>query len=200
MHARPAARPPPPRRRAGRLMPRVGRGWEQQQLRLPGRRRQIQRRRRHRPGEPARVRAPTTHHRGWTARALTDGGRCRVAPLLRDAAQAGKINLTAIVNTHQSVPEAGGWFPASGGEARRVLTRRRSHWDHAGGNRKLVRRAPTRRGARGDGGACAWACDAAKVAGLTPWTAGRAGHAPARHYRRQGLRRRDQDARARRRV
>ncbi|KAI0872758.1 Las1-domain-containing protein [Hypoxylon argillaceum] len=35
-----------------------------------------------------------------------------VAPVLKDAIQAGKINLTAIVNTHH-------------------------HWDHAGGNRKL---------------------------------------------------------------
>jgi hydroxyacylglutathione hydrolase len=37
----------------------------------------------------------------------------RVAPILKDAIQAGKINLTAIVNTHH-------------------------HWDHAGGNKKLL--------------------------------------------------------------
>jgi hydroxyacylglutathione hydrolase len=36
-----------------------------------------------------------------------------VAPTLKDAIQAGKINLTAIVNTHH-------------------------HWDHAGGNQKLL--------------------------------------------------------------
>ncbi|EEU44673.1 uncharacterized protein NECHADRAFT_84686 [Fusarium vanettenii 77-13-4] len=36
-----------------------------------------------------------------------------VAPVLKDAIQAGKINLTAIVNTHH-------------------------HWDHAGGNKKLL--------------------------------------------------------------
>ncbi|KAF5025906.1 hypothetical protein F66182_2025 [Fusarium sp. NRRL 66182] len=36
-----------------------------------------------------------------------------VAPFLKDAIQAGKINLTAIVNTHH-------------------------HWDHAGGNKKLL--------------------------------------------------------------
>ncbi|EMT65202.1 hypothetical protein FOC4_g10011180, partial [Fusarium odoratissimum] len=36
-----------------------------------------------------------------------------VAPILKDAIQAGKINLTAIVNTHH-------------------------HWDHAGGNKKLL--------------------------------------------------------------
>lgn len=36
-----------------------------------------------------------------------------VAPVLKEAIQAGKINLTAIVNTHH-------------------------HWDHAGGNKKLL--------------------------------------------------------------
>jgi len=36
-----------------------------------------------------------------------------VTPILKDAIQSGKINLTAIVNTHH-------------------------HWDHAGGNRKLL--------------------------------------------------------------
>ncbi|KAI0914084.1 hydroxyacylglutathione hydrolase [Ustulina deusta] len=36
-----------------------------------------------------------------------------VAPILKEATQAGKINLTAIVNTHH-------------------------HWDHAGGNKKLL--------------------------------------------------------------
>jgi len=35
-------------------------------------------------------------------------GSCRVAPVLKDAIQAGKINLTAIVNTHQLVLGAGG--------------------------------------------------------------------------------------------
>ncbi|OAQ96205.1 hypothetical protein LLEC1_03262 [Akanthomyces lecanii] len=38
----------------------------------------------------------------------------RVAPVLKDATASGKINLTSIVNTHH-------------------------HWDHAGGNKKLVR-------------------------------------------------------------
>ncbi|KAK3190614.1 Cytoplasmic glyoxalase II [Lecanicillium sp. MT-2017a] len=36
-----------------------------------------------------------------------------VAPVLKDAMQAGKINLTSIINTHH-------------------------HWDHAGGNKKLL--------------------------------------------------------------
>jgi hydroxyacylglutathione hydrolase len=53
-----------------------------------------------------------------------------VAPILKDAIQAGKINLTAIVNTHQWVPIRNGldepdWLP-------------RCHWDHAGGNKKLL--------------------------------------------------------------
>lgn len=38
----------------------------------------------------------------------------RVTPVLKEAIDSGKINLTAIVNTHH-------------------------HWDHAGGNKKLVR-------------------------------------------------------------
>lgn len=38
----------------------------------------------------------------------------RVTPVLKEAISSGKINLTAIVNTHH-------------------------HWDHAGGNKKLVR-------------------------------------------------------------
>ncbi|KJR83792.1 hydroxyacylglutathione hydrolase [Sporothrix schenckii 1099-18] len=43
-----------------------------------------------------------------------------VAPVLQKAIDAGKINLTAIVNTHQV-----------------IQANRDSHWDHAGGNTKL---------------------------------------------------------------
>ncbi|KAI1753447.1 Las1-domain-containing protein [Xylaria castorea] len=42
-----------------------------------------------------------------------------VAPVLKEAIKAGKINLTAIVNTHH-------------------------HWDHSGGNKKLVSTSPFR--------------------------------------------------------
>ena len=54
----------------------------------------------------------------------------RVAPVLKEQINAGKINLTAIVNTHQYA-----FQPHSRGEE--VLTSI-SHWDHAGGNKKLV--------------------------------------------------------------
>lgn len=36
----------------------------------------------------------------WEAQEADD---CRVAPVLKDASAAGKINLTSIVNTHQYV-------------------------------------------------------------------------------------------------
>lgn len=57
----------------------------------------------------------------------------RVAPVLKKAIKDGKINLTAIVNTHQYVSPVH-IRPATP----IVLTHTSSHWDHAGGNKKLV--------------------------------------------------------------
>jgi hydroxyacylglutathione hydrolase len=49
--------------------------------------------------------------------------------VLKEAIQAGKINLTAIVNTHQYVLPS--HFLLSEANVS-------SHWDHAGGNKKLA--------------------------------------------------------------
>ena len=56
--------------------------------------------------------------------------RGRVAPILKEQIDGGKINLTAIVNTHQFV------FPTA--PVRELADILVSHWDHAGGNSKIV--------------------------------------------------------------
>jgi hypothetical protein len=55
--------------------------------------------------------------------------RNRVAPVLEQQIDGGKINLTAIVNTHQCV------VPIS---TKRIILTIHSHGDHAGGNGKIV--------------------------------------------------------------
>jgi hypothetical protein len=67
------------------------------------------------------------------------GGAHRVSPILKEAIDGGKINLTALVNTHQYV-----CLPALATTSNVLASRFEwltlwiSHWDHAGGNDQLV--------------------------------------------------------------